>query len=248
MPPQLTVTDRDILAAHLDLFQRAGLTLTPGIEAADVEDGVCDDLECFRIAPATTVLSLLDVDATPFFANVTFPDGVGGVDISPVAHADLPAYVRAVCEPAGTDLRDVTVVPDPGSLTTGTLRLQFGSWDVVDVSYDLDADGWAPDRVNGARGLVPDLIAAALPTGGEAAVFATADDDSAVVYLSGAGADNASNGAGAVVHGRPAPHTAPDEKTPVTAAAARAAERNAAIDNLLTVLLAEADGDADADT
>ena len=42
-----------------------------------------------------------------------------------------------------------------------------------------------------------------------------------------------------MVHGRPAPHTAPDAKKPMTAAAARAAARNAAIDNLFTVLFAE---------
>ncbi len=235
MPPQLTVTDRDILAAHLDLFDRAGLRLSPGIEPADVEDGVCDDLECFRLAPATTVLSLIDADAHPFFTNITFPDNTG---LYPTAHAQLPAYIRAVCAPAGTDLRDVTVVPDPGSLDTGTARLQFGEWDVVDVSYDLSAGGWEPDRVNGSHGLIPDLIAAAIPNGGEAGIFSTADGETAVVYLNeiDAGATRT-----AVVHGRPAPHTAPDAKKPVTAAAARAAARNAAIDNLFTVLFAEAE-------
>lgn len=235
MPPQLTVTDRDILAAHLDLFDRAGLRLCPGIEPADVEDGVCDDLESFRVAPATTVLSLIDADAHPFFANIAFPDDAGAF---PATHAQLPAYIRDVCAPAGTDLRDVTIVPDPGSATTGTARLQFGEWDVVDVSYDLAAGGWAPDRVNGSHGLVPDLISAAIPNGGEAGIFTTSNGETAVVYLRDADADVP----GAVaVHGRPAPHTAPDAKKPVTAAAARAAERNAAIDNLFTVLFSEAE-------
>ena len=238
MPPQLTVTDHDILAAHLDLFRRAGLTLAPGIEIADVEDGVCDDLEGFRVAPATTVLSLIDADAHPFFTSVTFSDGLDGPRI-PTTHAQLPAYVHAICDPAGTDLRDVAVVPDPGSATAGTLRLQFGEWDVVDVSYDLANGGWEPDRVNGSRGLVPDLIAAALPTGGEAALFATADGDTAIIYLTPKTGTDAG-----VAHGRPAPHTSPDAKKPVTAAAARAAERNTAIDNLLTVLAAESEVDA----
>ena len=237
MPPQLTVTDRDILAAHLDLFDRAGLRLSPGIEPADVEDGVCDELECFRLAPATTVLSLIDADAHPFFTNLTFPDNTG---LYPTTHAQLPAYIRAVCAPAGTDLRDVTVVPDPGSLDTGTARLQFGEWDVVDVSYDLSAGGWEPDRVNGSHGLIPDLIAAAIPNGGEAGIFSTADGETAVVYLRDADLEADVPGAVAV-HGRPAPHTAPDAKKPMTAAAARAAARNAAIDNLFTVLFAEAE-------
>lgn len=115
-------SDHDLLARTLGSLNASGVALAPGIEAADVEDSLCDDLTGFRTFPVASVCALRDPDDAPMLHGVS-----------------LEALTEAVCLLNDTALTDFAVFPDPGSAHAGSLRIRLGAWDVADIDYDLSS-------------------------------------------------------------------------------------------------------------
>lgn len=169
MQPQLTDRDVTLIRESLDLLARAGVTLADQIEPHDVEDAVedvvADGAALFRAFPLTTIAGLVDPDGVPLVGGAV----VASASKSPLGPgASIEELVRRYAGVAGTEIRDVAVVPDPESAgETGSVRIRFGEWDVADIDYDFSG---ADDH-----GFELDVLAAALPLDAAAATFPTPD-------------------------------------------------------------------------
>ena len=115
-------SDHALLNRALAALSDATISLAPGIEPADIEDALCDDLDAFRASPFAELAVLADPEGAAMLRGVS-----------------LEALAEAACAFHGTELLDFVVFPDPGSAHAGSLRLRIGTWDVIDVGYDLSA-------------------------------------------------------------------------------------------------------------
>ncbi|MCS5480690.1 hypothetical protein NYP18_13650 [Corynebacterium sp. YIM 101645] len=89
----------------------------------------------FRHRPLTTILTQVDPDGIPFMERVFIDEG----ELTRTTVDDLKCFITEAAERSGTadQLRDIVVMLDPGSTTTGSLRYTIDQT-VRDHSFELD--------------------------------------------------------------------------------------------------------------
>lgn len=117
--------------ADYDLHPRREVTVE------DLEADQLEGVDGFRRRPLTTLLTLVDEIGSPVFDRVF----IDAEEFSRLEIGDLEEFIADAATGAGTTdvVRDVIVMTDPGSTTTGSLRLTVGDR-VRDLSFDLDPD------------------------------------------------------------------------------------------------------------
>ena len=95
-------------------------------------------LERLRARPLTTLLALRDLDDEPIYEGIW----VDPRENTRTQATDLVDLVRDIAIATGQEeeLGEITLMYDPGSQTSGSLRFRVGEYDVHDVSFDLDPD------------------------------------------------------------------------------------------------------------
>lgn len=123
---------------------------------------VVPDEAAFRRRPLTTLLSLV-ADGRPLFPRVF----IDVDELSRTSATSLPGFVLCAAEHAGTagEVRNVRVMCDPGSRTTGSLRYTRG-WTVLDHSFDFGDTGDTGDAV-----VEDDILQGVAPAGYDAFTF-----------------------------------------------------------------------------
>lgn len=168
MSTYLTESDKSFLYDSLDTLEGAGVRLANDVEIDDIEDALIDELVEFRAHPLITLAALRDPEEQPMFAGVW-------CDMCAEPRSSLAAWeacAQELCRAAGTKLREFVVFPDPGSTTTGSVRVRSGMWDVADLFFDLEGDD-----------LELELISAVVPAGATAVTVFHDDLDAHSVTL-----------------------------------------------------------------
>lgn len=107
------------------------------VTVEDLETNQLEGIDGFRRRPLTTLLTLVDEVGSPVFNRVF----IDAEEFSRIEVADLEEFIADAATGAGTadQIRDVIIMADPGSTTTGSLRLTVDN-NVRDLSFDLDPD------------------------------------------------------------------------------------------------------------